>query len=134
MTILLLIAKTYSQKRAACRSHNKVGKLLLVLFQKIVYISVKCHRLDIKICFSFWMGALQSKYIIPNIYLFLKIAKKNYGKKRAACRLHKKIGKLLRVLFWKIIYISLKCNILEIKISSSFQMGALQSQNIIPNI
>ena len=46
-------------KRAAFRPHKKVEKLVLVLFQKLIYISFKCHRLDINISFSFQMGAWQ---------------------------------------------------------------------------
>ena len=55
--------------------HNKVEKLLWVLFQKIIYISFKYYKLGINISISLQMGALQIKYIIPNIYSFLKIAK-----------------------------------------------------------
>ena len=47
--------------------HNKVEKLLWVLFQKIIYISFKYYKLDINISISLQMGALQIKYIIPNI-------------------------------------------------------------------
>ena len=43
----------------AFRPHKKVENLVLVLFQKLIYISFKCHRLDINISFSFQMGALQ---------------------------------------------------------------------------
>ena len=133
MTILLLIERNLQIKLVACRPHNKNGKLLWVLFQNLIYISSKCHRLDIKISYSFWLRALQIENILPNIY-FLPIIAKNQQLKSVACRPHNKDGKLLWVLFQNIIYISYKCHRLDIKISFSFWMRTLQSENIIPNI